>query len=60
MILTEFKGKKKILFFIRIRKGSIFEQHYVRLKTTKTVVLLVNSGFRFGLLEEDIDNLSFL
>jgi len=41
MILTEFKGKKKLLIFIRIRKGSIFEQHYVIIKTTKTVVLLV-------------------
>jgi len=41
IILTEFKGKKKILFFIRIRKGSIFEQHYVIIKTTKTVVLVI-------------------
>jgi hypothetical protein len=38
---TKVKGKKKILFFIRIRKGSIFEQCDCERKATKTVVILV-------------------
>jgi hypothetical protein len=40
-ICTKVKGKKKILFFIRIRKGSIFEQCDCDIKATNTVVIFV-------------------